>query len=82
MRVSLHLPEQVGLPDEEKVDSANREVGDDGHKGELGLKPMDGEKVEEEDGVGDHPGHLDVEEAGLLLHPGLHQEAAQDERCP
>ena len=80
MRVSLHLPEQVGLPDEEKLDSANREVGDDGHKGELGLKPMDGEKVEEEDGVGDHPGHLDVEEAGLLLHPGLLQGAAQDEK--
>ena len=41
---------------------------------------MDREEVEEEDGVGDHPGHLDVEEAGLLLHPGLHQRAAQDEQ--
>ena len=41
---------------------------------------MDGEEVEEEDGVGDHPGHLDVEEAGLLLHPGLLQGAAQDEQ--
>ena len=36
-----------------------------GDKRELGLKPMDGEKVEEEDGVGDHPGHLNVEETGL-----------------
>ena len=41
---------------------------------------MDGEEVEKEDGVGDHPGHLDVEEAGLLLHPGLLQGAAQDEQ--
>ena len=41
---------------------------------------MDGEEVEEEDDVGDHPGHLDVEEAGLLLHPGLLQGAAQDEQ--
>ena len=81
-RVCLHLPEQRGLPDEEEVDSANNdeEGGDDGHKGELGLEPVDGEEVKEEDGVGDHPGHLDVEEAGLLLHPRLLQGAAQDEQ--
>ena len=41
---------------------------------------MKGEEVEEEDGVGDHSGHLDVEETGLLLHPGLLQGAAQDEQ--
>ena len=40
---------------------------------------MDVEEVEEEDGVGDHPGHLDIEEADLLLHHGLLQGAAQDE---
>ena len=40
---------------------------------------MDEEEVEEEDGVGDHPGHLDIEEADLLLHHGLLQGAAQDE---
>ena len=80
MRVSLHLPEQVGLPYEEEEDSANvdEEGGDDGDKGELGLQPVDGEEVEEEGDDGDHTGHLDVEEAGLLLHPGLHQEAAQE----
>ena len=56
-----------------EVDSANNdeEGGDNGDKGELGLEPVDGEEVEEQDGVGDHPGHLDVEEAGLLLYPGL-----------
>ena len=80
-RVSFHLPEQRGLPDEEEVDSAHddEEGGDDSDKGELRLEPVDGEEVEEEDGVGDHPGHLDIEEADLLLHHGLLQGAAQDE---
>ena len=76
------IPEQGGFPDEDKEENTNddEEGGDDGDKGELGLESMDGEEVEEEDGVGDHPGHLDVEEAGLLLHPGLLQGAAQDEQ--
>ena len=67
------IPEQGGFPDEDKEENTNddEDGGYDGDKGELGLESMDGEEEEEEDVVGDHPGHLDVEEAGLLLHPGL-----------
>ena len=67
------IPEQGGFPDKDKEENTNddEEGGDDGNKGELGLESMDGEEVEEEDVVGDHPGHLDVEEADLLLHYGL-----------
>ena len=79
---NISFPEQGRFPDEDKEENTNNdeEGGDDGDKGELGLESMDGEEVEEEDVVGDHPGHLDVEEAGLLLHPGLLQRAAQDEQ--